>query len=157
MAGQGKPYRGVLYAGLMLTDDGPRVLEFNCRFGDPECQLLLPLLEGSLVDVCADVALGRLRPESVHWCAHRTYGVVLATHGYPESPRSGDVIRGLDAVPDHVQVFHAGTRRDEASGDVVTAGGRVLTVVGEDLGTVYEVAEAIQFSGKHYRTDIDRQ
>src|SRR5712692_3048352 len=110
MAAEGYPYRGVLYAGLMLTQDGPKVLEFNCRFGDPECQLILPLLSSSLAETCAAVAAGELRPSDVRWADGRTYGVVLAAPGYPEAPRLGAPIDGLDDVPDGVLAFHAGTR-----------------------------------------------
>jgi phosphoribosylamine---glycine ligase len=153
MAAEGHPYRGVLYGGLMLTADGPRVLEFNCRFGDPECQLILPLLDSSLLQVCLDVTADRLDPQAVRWREGRTYGVVLAARGYPEAPALGDRISGLDTLPDGVRAFHAGTRRD-ASGRLVTAGGRVLTLVGADREMVYRTAEAVRFEGKQSRSDI---
>jgi phosphoribosylamine---glycine ligase len=153
MAAEGQPYRGVLYAGLMLTRDGPRVLEFNCRFGDPECQLLLPVLESDLSEVCLEVASGALHPERIRWREGRTYGVVLAAHGYPEAPRAGDPIEGLDSLQDSVHVFHAATRRTE-DGAVVTAGGRVLTLVSTDRAAVYRAADTISFAGKQYRRDI---
>src|SRR2546428_10289215 len=95
MQAEGEPYRGVLYAGLMLTADGPKVLEFNCRFGDPECQLILPLLSSSLFDTCLSVSVGALRPSDVRWKKGRTFGVVLAAAGYPEAPRLGDAISGF--------------------------------------------------------------
>jgi phosphoribosylamine---glycine ligase len=151
MAGEGQPYRGVLYAGLMLTDAGPRVLEFNCRFGDPEGELILPLLQSSLLDACNAVIDGQLDPTMIRWSAGRTYGVVLAAPGYPSAPQLGMPIRGLDAIDD-VLVFHAGTARQDD--EVVTAGGRVLTLVGTERDGVYAAAERIDFPGKHYRADI---
>jgi phosphoribosylamine---glycine ligase len=153
MVAEDNPYRGVLYAGLMLTRDGPRVLEFNCRFGDPECQLILPLLTSRLSEACQAVAAGELRPSTVEWNQRQTYGVVLAVHGYPDAPRTGDPIEGLQTVPDEVLVFHAGTRRDE-DGRLVTASGRVLTVVGFDRDSVYTASKTIRFAGKQYRSDI---
>jgi phosphoribosylamine---glycine ligase len=155
MAGEGHPYRGVLYAGLMLTADGPRVLEFNSRFGDPECQLILPLVQGSLSEMCASVAAGSLQPEAIDWAAGRTYGVVLAAPGYPEAPRVGEPIGGLDMVPHDVRVFHAGTRR-LVDGSLVTSGGRVLTVVSANRDAVYAAADAIRFPGRQFRADIGR-
>jgi phosphoribosylamine--glycine ligase len=153
MAAEGNPYRGVLYAGLMLTSSGPKVLEFNCRFGDPECQLILPLLQSSLFDACASIAAGTFDPAAMRFAEGRTYGVVLAAPGYPEAPRLGSTIHGLDAVGPNVQVFHAGTARRD-NGQVVTAAGRVLTVVGSDLASVYGAADLIQFDGKQLRRDI---
>jgi phosphoribosylamine--glycine ligase len=136
----------------MITADGPKVLEFNCRFGDPECQLILPLLESGLAEVCAAIVADQFRPEDVRWAERRTYGVVLAADGYPEAPRAGDRIDGLDDLPEGVSVFHAGTRLQD--GHVVTAGGRVLTLVSADREAVYRAAEAIQFDGKQFRSDI---
>jgi phosphoribosylamine--glycine ligase len=155
MAAEGYPYRGVLYAGLMLTPDGPRVLEFNCRFGDPEGQLILPLLHSSLFEVCAAVAAGALRPSDVRWANTRTFGVVLAAGGYPDAPQLGEPITGLDDLAGDVLAFHAGTRRD-SDGRLVTSGGRVLTLVGSDRGAVYGAAETIAFGGKQFRSDIGR-
>jgi phosphoribosylamine--glycine ligase len=155
MAAEGYPYRGVLYAGLMLTADGPKVLEFNCRFGDPECQLILPSLSSSLFETCLSVAAGELRPSDVRWADRRTFGVVLATPGYPDAPRLGEAISGLDELSDGVLAFHAGTRRN-AGGRVLTAGGRVLTLVGSDRDAVYASAQAIRFDGKQFRSDIGR-
>jgi phosphoribosylamine--glycine ligase len=152
MSAEGYPYRGVLYAGLILTSSGPKVLEFNCRFGDPECQLLMPLLESSLVDACGAVVAGQLRPQDVRWADHQTYGVVLAAPGYPEAPELGYPIDGLDDLPRGVLAFHSGTRVEH--GRLVTAGGRVLTIVGSDLQRVYAAAEAVHFSGKQFRRDI---
>ncbi len=162
MAAEGNPYRGVLYAGLMLTADGPKVLEYNCRFGDPECQLVLPLFASSLVEVCSAATAGRLNALDVRWTSGRTYGVVMAAAGYPEAPRLGDAISGLDGTSAGVLTFHAGTRRADAGGPsdargrFVTSGGRVLTVVGSDRLAVYAAAEAIGFVGKQFRRDIGR-
>jgi phosphoribosylamine--glycine ligase len=155
MAAEGQPYRGVLYAGLMLTRAGPMVIEFNCRFGDPECQLVLPLLASSLSETCAAVAGGELHPSEVRWTAGRTFGVVLAARGYPEAPQLGEPISGLDNLPDGVLAFHAGTSVD-ANGRLVNSGGRVLTVVGSDCDAVYTASETIRFEGKQYRHDIGR-
>jgi phosphoribosylamine--glycine ligase len=152
MQAEGNAYRGVLYAGLILTPDGPKVLEFNCRFGDPECQLILPLFGGSLIDACAGAASGELQPDAIRWCDGQTYGVVLAARGYPDAPESGEPIVGLDAVGTHVLTFHGGTRHED--GRLVTAGGRVLTLVGFDRQAVYRAADAVNFEGKQYRADI---
>ncbi|HEX8966493.1 MAG TPA: phosphoribosylamine--glycine ligase, partial [Chloroflexota bacterium] len=152
MAAAGVPYRGVLYAGLMLTSSGARVLEFNCRFGDPECQLILPLLESDLAEICAQCARGALRPEAVRWASGRTYGVVLAAPGYPDAPRIGQPIDGLADVGRGVRVFHAGTRLD--AGRVMTAGGRVLTLVAAERDAVYAAAGTVRFAGKQFRRDI---
>ena len=152
MRTEGQPYRGVLYAGLILTSDGPKVLEFNCRFGDPECQLILPLLKSRLTEVCSAVVEGRLDANQVRWQDGRTYGVVLAARGYPNAPASGDVIDGLDDLPSGVLAFHAGTRRD--AGRLVTAAGRVLTVVAAEREAAYAAADRIQFEGKQLRRDI---
>jgi phosphoribosylamine--glycine ligase len=151
MAAEGHPYRGILYAGLMLTRFGPKVLEFNCRFGDPECQLIMPLLASSLFEACASVAAGKLAT-NLRWRTERTLGVVLTAEGYPDAPRAGDPIEGLDELPAGVLAFHAGTRRDGAR--LVTAGGRVVTLVGFDPTAVYEAAQRVRFAGKHYRRDI---
>src|SRR5438874_6728468 len=162
MRTEGQPYRGVLYAGLILTSDGPRVLEFNCRFGDPECQLILPLLSSSLFDTCLSVSAGALRPSDVRWKNGRTFGVVLAAPGYPEAPRLGDAISGFSEISDDVMALHAGTRiadggdPSDESGRLVTSGGRVLTVVGSDRSAVYGAAVAIRFAGKQFRRDIGR-
>jgi phosphoribosylamine--glycine ligase len=153
MQSEGHPYRGVLYAGLMLTAAGPKVIEFNCRFGDPECQLILPLLESSLAEVCASVSEGVLWPDQLRWRAGRTFGVVLAARGYPERPAAGDAIHGLETLPHEVTAFHAGTRLTE-DGELVTAGGRVLALVGAERDTVYAAADRVTFAGKQFRTDI---
>ncbi|MBV9169385.1 MAG: phosphoribosylamine--glycine ligase [Chloroflexi bacterium] len=152
MAAEGVPFRGVLYAGLMLTANGPKVLEFNCRFGDPEGQLVLPLLESSLTDVCMQCTGGELRSESVRWSPERTYAVVVASDGYPTRPRTGDVIHGLDEIREDVLVFHAGTASRD--GELVSAGGRVLTLVGCDRRAVYAAVDTVQLKAKQFRTDI---
>ncbi len=160
LAERGAPMRGVLYAGLMLTPDGPKVLEFNARFGDPEAQVILPLLDGDLTELLAAVADATLADVPVPRPPGRAaVGVVLASGGYPGPYQTELPIDGLDAVPADVLVFHAGTRRDDA-GRVVTAGGRVLTVVGvgDDLTAArdraYAGASALSFPDVHYRKDI---
>ncbi|MDY6906909.1 MAG: phosphoribosylamine--glycine ligase [Chloroflexota bacterium] len=158
MAAEGRPYRGVLYAGLMLTAEGPRAMEFNARFGDPETQVMLPRLESDLVEVMLAVLDGGLSRVPVEWSPRPCVGVVMASGGYPGGYRKGLPIEGLDEVDGDVLVFHAGTR--EAGGGVVTDGGRVLTVVasGETMAQAREKAYAnvarIHFEGCHYRRDI---
>jgi phosphoribosylamine--glycine ligase len=152
-------FRGVLYAGLMLTPDGAKMLEYNVRFGDPETQVVLPRLESDLATHCLEAATGRLTTP-VTFSDDACVGVVLATEGYPASPRSGDVISGLDAAGalDGVQVFHAGTVRDGAT--IRTAGGRVLavTALGPTIGVArdraYEATGLISWPGEQHRTDI---
>lgn len=159
---RGIDYRGVLYAGLILTADGPKVLEFNCRFGDPETQVVLPMLASDLVAVCDAVARGTLAElPPLEWHAGACVGVVLASGGYPGAYASGVEIHGLDAVrAGDGLVFHAGTAAREADGAVVTAGGRVLTCVarGADMAAArdaaYAVADAISFDGAIRRSDI---
>ena len=152
------PFHGVLYAGLMLTDAGPKVLEYNARFGDPETQAVLPRLRSDLLDLLeAATRPGGLAGVEAVWSDEWAVTVVLASRGYPESSSKGDVISGLDAVED-AEVFHAGTA--ESDGQVVTAGGRVLCVTG--LGPTpgaareraYSAAERIEFSGRQMRSDI---
>jgi phosphoribosylamine--glycine ligase len=160
---RGIDYRGVLYAGLMLTPDGPKVLEFNVRFGDPEAQVVLTRLEGDLTGLLAEAAAGALRTRA-RFTDEAAVIVVLAAEGYPESPRTGDVIGGLDragSVPG-VTVFHAGTAASPArgAGDVVTAGGRVLGVtalgatIEEARTRAYQGVSAIWWPGMQARTDI---
>ncbi len=157
----GIEFTGVLYAGLMLTPGGPKVLEYNVRFGDPECQALLCRMKCDLLDVLEATCTRRLDEVTIEWTPGPAVCVVLAAGGYPEAPRSGDVIDGLDeaaAVPG-AAVFHAGTTRD-AKGRIATSGGRVLNVVGtgDSLDAArraaYTAAERIRFSGKTLRTDI---
>jgi phosphoribosylamine---glycine ligase len=160
MARRGTPYHGVLYAGLMLSDAGTKVLEFNCRFGDPETQAVLPRLETDLLDLfLAAREPGGLAGIEAAFSDSWSVTLVLASAGYPEGSSSGDVIRGLDEVPEGVEVTHAGTARN-AAGEIVTAGGRVLNLTGLGPGPAeardhaYEAAEAIEFDGKQMRTDI---
>ena len=156
MRSDGAPYVGVLYAGLVLTVEGPKVIEFNCRFGDPETQVVLARLESDLFDVLRAATTGGLEGVDLSWSADSVVNVVLAAHGYPENPRKGDVIAGL-ADSDGL-VFHAGTVRDGKH--LRTAGGRVMSVLGRgpDLATArgeaYAAAETITFKGKVIRTDI---
>ena len=161
MAAAGTPYVGVLYAGLMLTTNGPRVLEFNCRFGDPETQVILPLLETDLVDVLNACLDGRLADCELHWRSGAAATVVAASEGYPGDYPKGREITGVeaaDSLPDTV-VFHAGTHRD-ATGRLLTDGGRVLAVTGvaeslpDALARAYAGLGRIRFAGMHYRRDI---
>jgi len=163
---RGIDYRGVLYAGLMLTPDGPKVLEFNVRFGDPETQVVLPRLDGDLAGLLAEVAAGALRTRP-RFTGEAAVCVVMASEGYPESPRTGDAVEGLvDAARvEGVTVFHAGTAvpAGDARGGVVTAGGRVLGVTGlaptleQARARAYRGVEAISWPGAHVRTDIARE
>jgi phosphoribosylamine--glycine ligase len=161
MARRGTPYHGVLYAGLMMTADGPRVLEYNCRFGDPETQAVLPRLRSDLVELClAGREDGGLEGAEAEFADDWAVTVVLASAGYPASSSAGDVITGLEeaASAEGVEVTHAGTARRD--GEIVTAGGRVLNVTGlgptpEDARRrAYDAAGGIAFEGKQMRTDI---
>jgi phosphoribosylamine--glycine ligase len=160
IAAQDTPYIGVLYAGLMLTEAGPKVLEFNCRFGDPEAQAVLPLLKTDLFQILLACIDGRLDQLDICWRTEACATVVLTSPGYPGQFPTGLPISGLDRVAalENIEVFHSGTRRIE--NDVVTAGGRVLAVsgVGHDLPTAldraYQGAAQIHFEGAHYRRDI---
>ena len=156
---RGTPFHGILYAGLMLTADGPRVLEFNVRLGDPECQAVLPRLRSDVLDLLlAATEEGGLDGAAPEWDARAAVTVVLASRGYPESASSGDVISGLDRVGPDVEVTHAGTA--ERDGAIVTAGGRVLgvTALGDDIAAAraaaYAAADVIDFDGKQVRRDI---
>ena len=153
------PFIGCLYAGLMLTPDGVRVLEFNARFGDPEAQVILPVLGEDVLELLTASATGELRDGRARVRAdHAAVGVVAAAAGYPDTPRSGDAIHGLDSIPDDILVFHGGTRSGDAG--TLTSGGRVLTVVAVDgdVGRARERAYAaiakVNFEGIHYRHDI---
>jgi len=161
MAADGHPYRGVLYVGLMITAEGPKVVEFNCRFGDPETQVVLPLLESDVLDLFEAVASGTVGRQAVRQREGAAACVVLASAGYPGSYAKGAPISGLDEAAEHALVFHAGTA--ERDGEVVTSGGRVLGVTGlgdtlrEALDHAYAAAEAIRFEGKTLRRDIGRK
>jgi phosphoribosylamine---glycine ligase len=161
MKGRGIPYHGVLYAGLMLTEAGPKVLEFNCRFGDPETQAVLPRMSSDLIELClATRTEGGLAGLKADFADDWAVTVVLASAGYPESSSKGDVIRGLDeaAGVEGVEVTHAGTARRD--GEIATAGGRVLNVTGlgatasDARNRAYDAAELIRFDGMQMRTDI---
>jgi phosphoribosylamine--glycine ligase len=157
---RGVPYRGILYAGIMLTPEGPKILEYNVRFGDPECQVVIPRLASDLGAHLRESAEGRLRTP-VMWRDEACVTVVLASEGYPASTRTGDPILGLDAAGEveGVTVFHAGTRRNDG-GDVLTSGGRVLnvTAVGSSLAEAreraYRAVERISWPGMQFRRDI---
>lgn len=160
MRAEGRTYTGFLYAGVMLTSEGiPKVLEFNCRFGDPETQPILMRMQGDIVELCRLAVAGQLDQGRVSWDERAAVGVVLAAAGYPASPRKGDVIQGLEGLADPgVKVFHASTVTE---GDrIVTAGGRVfcVTALGEDVtraqARAYQTIARIQFTGMHYRRDI---
>jgi phosphoribosylamine--glycine ligase len=159
----GEPYVGFLYVSLMLTSDGPRVIEFNVRFGDPEAQVVLPLIEGSLTDLLRSAAAGGLTSDTVETAPAKSVGVVLASRGYPASAESGRPIHGLAeaAAIDGVTVFHAGTKA--AGGEVLTAGGRVLTVVAtrpsfsEAIDLAYQAVDKVHFDGVQFRSDIGRR
>jgi len=154
------PYRGVLYGGLMITNSGPKALEFNARFGDPEAQVTLPLLKTDLVDILLAVINGNLDQIDVEWSQDACVGVVMASGGYPGSYKTGFPISGLGNLDKDILVFHAGTRIGSEAGQVLTNGGRVLTVVAMGKTTaearqkVYLNLPRIQFEGCHYRKDI---
>jgi phosphoribosylamine--glycine ligase len=161
MARRGSSFSGLLYAGLALTNAGPKVVEFNARFGDPETQVVLARLRTPLAGLLHAAATGTLAAHGpLEWSGDSAVTVVVAAAGYPAAPRTGDIIKGLAeaaAVP-NVHVLHAGTRR--VDGDVVSAGGRVLsmTATGPDIATArasaYEAVAKISLPGAHYRTDI---
>lgn len=160
MIAEGSPYRGFLYAGLMIAPDGtPNVLEFNCRFGDPEAQPVLLRLKSDFIELCEAALDGRLKEQRAIWDARAALGIVLAAAGYPENARAGDVIEGLDAdFGNDVKVFHAGTKLH--SGKVITGGGRVLCVtalgatIADAQQNAYRAAASIRWDGMFYRRDI---
>ena len=159
MAADGNPYVGFIYAGLVLTDSGPKVIEFNARLGDPETQVVLPRLQTDLVEVIEAALAGRITSLRLEWSPRCAVNVVLAAGGYPDNPRSGDRITGIPPASNDLLVFHAGTAHDE-SGRPVVAGGRVLSVVGlgdttdQARSHAYAAAETIRFNGRQYRSDI---
>jgi phosphoribosylamine--glycine ligase len=154
----GAPYTGLLYAGVMVTETGPKALEFNCRFGDPETQVILPRLGTDLLELMIAAEVGDIAGREVTWSADKAVCVVLASEGYPETSSSGDEISGLENIPTGVYIYHAGT--EERDGRFYTAGGRVLNVVGtgptiiEARARAYAAVEQIHFEGMQYRTDI---
>jgi phosphoribosylamine--glycine ligase len=154
----GAPYTGLLYAGVMVTETGPKALEFNCRFGDPETQVILPRLGTDLLELMIAAEMGDIAGREAAWSADKAVCVVLASEGYPESSSSEDEISGLANIPTGVYIYHAGT--EERDGKLYTAGGRVLNVVGtgptiiEARARAYAAVEQIHFEGMQYRTDI---
>ncbi len=162
LAAEGRPYRGVLYAGLMLTEDGPKVLEFNARFGDPEAELIAVRMKSDLVPLLQATLAERLDEANVEWLKARSVSVVLASKGYPGEFETGAPISGIETAlaMEGVEVFHAGTAAKD--GRFVTSGGRVVTVTAvgssfaEAAGRCYAGAEAIRFDGRHVRKDIAR-
>lgn len=157
----GRPFSGLLYAGLMLTESGLRVVEFNCRFGDPETETLLPLMKSSLLEPMLAIARGESLENSppIEWSSDFAVTTILATHGYPDRSRRDDAIR-LPAVPSGVHVFHAATARDRETGELVTNGGRVLAITGtaSTIGAAAtlsrDYSERVSFEGKQFRRDI---
>jgi len=160
MAEEGRVYRGVLYGGLMITNDGSKALEFNARFGDPEAQVTLPLLKTDLADILLAVIDNKLDQADVEWSDDACVGVVMASAGYPGGYKTGFPITGLDDLDKDILVFHAGTKLGSKPGEVLTSGGRVLTVVatGKTIAKarekVYANISRIHFKGCHYRKDI---
>lgn len=160
LAKEGRPYSGCLYAGLMIKGDSVKVVEFNARFGDPETQVVLPLLKSDLVEIMAACAKGTLQPEMVEWSDKAAVCVVMASGGYPGSYKKGLPITGLKAAGamEDVVVFHAGTREED--GKILTNGGRVLgvTAVADDIPSAqqkaYDAVDKIHFEGAHFRQDI---
>ena len=161
---RGIDYRGVIYAGLIITAQGPKVIEFNCRFGDPETQALLPRLKTDLVEIMLACVEGRLAEIDLEWTPQVSVCVAACSGGYPGPYVKGKVIKGLDQLPDNgdVMVFHAGTARN-AQGELVTNGGRVLGVTVKDdylsvaIERAYETMAQIKFEGQHYRNDIGQK
>jgi phosphoribosylamine--glycine ligase len=166
LAKRGTPYRGVLYAGLIKTRDGWKVLEYNARFGDPEAEVTLPRIEGDFAKLLSALGQGRLAQyvaaEPIRFSKRVYVDVVLCAENYPGTPKIGMAVEGLDRLPEHVLAFHGATRRD-AGGNIVVAGGRVMHMVasGDSLAEArdraYAGAERVTFAGKFYRADIARQ
>jgi phosphoribosylamine--glycine ligase len=153
------PFVGALYAGLMLTEHGPKVIEFNARFGDPETQVLLPLCDGDMLTALHAAALGELRDDMLQWRNQAAACVVIGSDGYPQQPRSGDPITiQQQMMPTNGYLLHAGTRM--VDGQLVSAGGRVLNAIGigndmpSALRTAYQVVDCVQLAGMQYRLDI---
>jgi phosphoribosylamine---glycine ligase len=158
MEEEGVPYEGILYTGLMLTKEGPKVIEYNARFGDPETQVVLPLLETDLLEIVTASLTGELENVEVKWKDKAAVCVIMSSGGYPGPYEKGEVISGLDQVVHPTMIFHAGTAAKD--GEIITNGGRVLgiTAIGETLKEARELAyksvEKVSFNGAHYRTDI---
>ena len=155
---EGSPYKGLLYIGLVVTEDGPKVLEFNCRFGDPETEVVLPMLESDLIPLMLATINGAIKDENVKIKNGYAVDVVLASGGYPDAYKKGNTISGLSDLDSEIIVFHAGTKMD--GDNLVTNGGRVLNVVGlgKDFKStrqkVYDAIKKIKFDKMHYRKDI---
>ncbi len=164
LAAEGTPYKGILYAGIMLTKNGPMLLEYNCRFGDPEAQVILPRMKSDILPILAEIANGSLSTEKLEWHDKACMGIVIASGGYPGFYHKGFPIQGIDTVArqEDVFVFHSGTSKNERN-EVITSGGRVLvvTVLGENLKAAHDRAYSqiahIQFEGSFYRRDIGRR
>jgi len=166
LAKRGTPYRGVLYAGLMKTADGWRVLEYNARFGDPEAEVTLPRVEGDFAKLLFALGEGRLAEyvaeEPIRFSKRHYVDVVLCAENYPGLPKTGMPVTGLDRLPENVLAFHGATKRN-ATGDVVVGGGRVMHIVAsgdtiaEARDRAYAGAERVSFEGKFYRSDIAQQ
>jgi phosphoribosylamine--glycine ligase len=163
MAAEGRRYQGILYYGLMVTDEGPKVLEYNVRFGDPEAQVILPRLKGDLLPLLLESADGNLGQHKLEWRREPAVTVVLASGGYPGAYEIGKPIQGLDEskgveIEEGIYVFHAGTKRKD--GTLVTGGGRVLGITGTGknlklaIDQTYRAVSGIGFEGAHYRKDI---
>ncbi len=158
---EGLPYRGFIYFGLMLTPNGPKIIEYNCRFGDPECQAVMPLVKGDFAAFCMAGAKGELRSDLLSFDAGWSVCLILASAGYPETSRNGDVISGLEKVGSHARVYHSGTRKN-ADGNWETNGGRVLAIVAGGaeritaVNAAYAEVEKISFAGSQKRTDVGR-
>ena len=162
LAERGTPYVGLLYPGVMLTEDGPKVLEFNCRFGDPEAPAYVRLIENDLLKVMLAATEGRLDEVPIDWHDNLAVAnIILASGGYPGSYEKNKEITGLNGLPDEIVVYHAGTKLN-SDGVLVTNGGRVLEVTAtgatadEALATAYKAVDKIKFEGRQYRTDIGK-
>ena len=163
MKAEGRPFKGCLYFGLMLTPNGPKVVEYNCRFGDPETQVVLPLLKSDLYTIMKACREGTLADTDVEWSDQAAACVIEASGGYPQSYKKGYPISGLDADGGHegVIVYHAGTKKE--NGIYYTNGGRVLGITGlgdtlqDALAKAYAAVKQITFEKVHYRTDIGRK
>ncbi|MBN1189891.1 MAG: phosphoribosylamine--glycine ligase [Dehalococcoidales bacterium] len=160
MEEEGCPYQGVLYSGLMVKDGDAKVIEFNCRLGDPECQVILPRLKSDLMDIILGTVNSNLKDITPRWSSQACVGVALASGGYPSGYRTGFPISGLDDLDKEILVFHAGTKTGSRPGEVLTSGGRVLTIVAlgdttdEAREKIYASLPLIHFEGVHYRKDI---
>jgi phosphoribosylamine--glycine ligase len=160
MENENRPYKSVLYTGLMVNNREPKVLEFNARFGDPECQVIIPRLKSDLLDIILGVINGTLNSASAEWTEEVCVGVVMASTGYPGNYKTGFPISGLEDVDREILIFHSGTKLGEKRGQILTNGGRVLTLValGKNINEarqkIYANLPRIRFEGCQYRTDI---